>query len=77
MGTLDDAIKSRITWIAYYPPLDGLQTRNIWNLNMRLLEERNQGLEVDKEGIIKFAKEHYRASAAKDSAWNGRQIQNA
>ncbi|MCJ1391233.1 hypothetical protein MMC18_004095 [Xylographa bjoerkii] len=77
VGVLDDAIKSRITWIAYYPPLDQHQTKKIWKLNIKLLEERNKRLQVDKAGILKFAKEHFASSFARNSTWNGRQIQNA
>ena len=77
VGVLDDAIKSRITWIAYYPPLDEQQTKKIWRVNIKLLEERNKRLQVDKKGILKFAKEHFASSVAKGSTWNGRQIQNA
>ncbi|MCJ1385544.1 hypothetical protein MMC17_008667 [Xylographa soralifera] len=77
VGVLDDAIKSRITWIAYYPPLDEQQTKKIWKVNLKLLEERNKRLQVDKKGILKFAKEHFTSSFANNSMWNGRQIQNA
>jgi hypothetical protein len=77
VGVLDDAIKSRITWIAYYPPLDEQQTRKIWKVNIKLLEERNKCLQVDKKGILRFAKEHFTSSVDKGSTWNGRQIQNA
>jgi hypothetical protein len=77
VGVLDDAIKSRITWIAYYPPLDEQQTKKIWKVNIKLLEERNKRLQVDKKGILRFAKEHFTSSVDKGSTWNGRQIQNA
>ena len=77
VGVLDDAIKSRITWTAYYPPLDAQQTQKIWKINLRLLQERKKRLQVDKKGILKFAREHFRSGVAKDSTWNGRQIQNA
>jgi hypothetical protein len=77
VGVLDDAVKSRITWIAYYPPLDEQQTKKIWKVNIKLLEERNKRLQVDRKGILRFAKEHFTSSVAKDSTWNGRQIQNA
>ena len=76
VGVLDDAIKSRITWIAYYPPLDERQTRNIWKVNLRLLEERNTRLQVDKKAIMNFAREHF-TSSPREFIWNGRQIQNA
>ncbi|KAL9616246.1 MAG: hypothetical protein Q9160_008872 [Pyrenula sp. 1 TL-2023] len=77
VGVLDDAIKSRITWSAYYPLLDKQQTRKIWKVNIKLLEERNKRLQVDAKGILKFSKEHFISCADNGAAWNGRQIQNA
>ncbi|KAL9115248.1 MAG: hypothetical protein Q9227_001042 [Pyrenula ochraceoflavens] len=77
LGVLDDAIRSRITWIAYYPPLDKSQTLKIWKVNLKLIEERYKNLQIDRRGILKFAKEHFLARSADDPAWNGRQIQNA
>lgn len=73
---LDDAIKSRITWTLYYPPLDWKQTKGIWKANLKHLKERNQNLQVDGKGIMAFAKNHF-YSCSKDTQWNGRQIQNA
>ena len=77
VGVLDDAIKSRITWIAYYPPLDAQQTSKIWRVNIKLLEERKKDLQIDKKRILRFAKEHFASNAANGSTWNGRQIQNS
>ena len=77
MGTLDTAIKSRLTWIAYYPPLDIQQTRKIWKVNLKLLKERNRRLQIETDGILQFARDHYISSSRKYATWNGRQIQNA
>lgn len=77
VGVLDDAIKSRITWSAYYPLLDKQQTKKIWKANIKLLEVRNKRLQVDTKGIMKFAKEHFISCTDSSATWNGRQIQNA
>ncbi|KAK5078921.1 hypothetical protein LTR64_002660 [Lithohypha guttulata] len=77
VGVLDEAIKSRLTYTAYYPPLDEKQTQNIWKVNLRLLKERNKELDVDEKAILRFAKRHFRANVETSSTWNGRQIQNA
>lgn len=74
VGVLDDAIKSRLTWTAYYPPLDESQTIRIWKVNLRLLRERNANIEINTREILKFALKHFRET---DSTWNGRQIQTA
>lgn len=49
----------------------------IWKVNIKLLEARNPHLEIDKKGILRFAREHFKYSGTTDSTWNGRQIQNA
>lgn len=77
VGVLDDAIKSRLTWTAYYPVLDEQQTMRIWKVNLKLLRERNKNLGIDVKGILRFALDHFRRTSLTDSTWNGRQIQNA
>ena len=77
VGVLDDAVKSRITWTAYYPPLDEKQSIKIWKINLKHLKDRNEHLQIDREGILHFAKVHFKYSADTQTAWNGRQIQNA
>lgn len=77
VGVLDEAIKSRLTYTAYYPPLNAAQTRDIWKLNLRLLQERKPDLDIDDRAIMAFAKRHFEINQATNSTWNGRQIQNA
>lgn len=77
VGALDEAIKSRITWISYYPPLNWAQTREIWRTNIKRVEKGNKNLDVDKNGIMKYAKQHFKMSMAENAVWNGRRIQNA
>jgi hypothetical protein len=77
VGTLDEAIKSRITWISYYPPLNWAQTREIWKTNIKRVEKGNKNLDVDRKGIMKYAKQHFKNSVEENAVWNGRRIQNA
>lgn len=77
VGVLDDAIKSRLTWTEYYPPLDAIQTREIWKINLSLLQQKNEKLDVDEPGIMQFAKKIFSLSEKRKCKWNGRQIQNA
>lgn len=77
VGALDEAIKSRITWILYYPPLNWTQTREIWKTSIKRVESGNKNLDVDKNGIIRYAKHHFKASTLENTVWNGRRIQNA
>jgi hypothetical protein len=77
VGALDEAVKSRITWISYYPPLNWKQTREIWKANIKRVKKANKNLDVDENGIIKYAKNHYNESLTQGTVWNGRRIQNA
>ncbi|KAJ9616702.1 hypothetical protein H2200_000421 [Cladophialophora chaetospira] len=77
VGALDEAIKSRITWVSYYPPLNWEQTKRIWQTNIKRVEKGNKNLEVHRKSIMKFAERHFHASMAESAVWNGRRIQNA
>ena len=77
VGALDEAINSRITWILYYPPLNWAQTREIWKTSIKRVESGNQNLDVDKSGILRYAKHHFKTSMRESAVWNGRRIQNA
>lgn len=77
VGNLDSAVKSRITWSAYYPPLNLQQTKEIWKNNLNILKKRHPHLEVDRKSILKFAQEFFMANPDQDSNWNGRQIHSA
>lgn len=41
------------------------------------MEKANKNLDVDKNGIMKYAKQHFKTSIAENAVWNGRRIQNA
>lgn len=77
VGALDEAIKSRITWISYYPPLNWPQTKAIWKLNIKRVQDGDKNLDVDMPGITKWAKNNFRQNLAEKVVWNGRRIQNA
>lgn len=48
VGTLDEAFKSRIHVILYYPPLSKNQTEGIWRINIRKLKQ----IEEERHGIL-------------------------
>ncbi|KAI4216720.1 MAG: hypothetical protein L6R36_009333, partial [Xanthoria steineri] len=60
----------------YYPPLDGNTTIKIWKVNIAKSKTSEKKYEIDEDGIIEFAKNHFRNSG-EGGRWNGRQIRNA
>ena len=78
IGHFDEAFKSRIHVSLYYPPLDKKSTVKIWKMNLQRLVENKKYIDVDRDAILDYAKEHYkRISKGYGSTWNGRQIKNA
>lgn len=86
VGTIDEAFKSRIHMSLYYPPLDKVQTRDIFRLNIAKLREiegqRHEmtgepPLVINDAQIIDFAGKHFEENARSTGCWNGRQIRNA
>ena len=61
----------------YYPPLDWLQTYEIWAGHID--EANNSGILADKGELTSFANQIYSAQLKPGSGpvWNGRQIRNA
>jgi hypothetical protein len=49
----------------------------IWEVNLRLLKERNKHLKIERKAIMRFVEGHYKHSLENRTAWNGRQILNA
>lgn len=81
VGSFDEAVRSRIHCALYYPPLDKKQTLKVWEMNLDLLQARNEAegelkVKFDKEEIMKFARRHWR-KGEDEHRWNGRQIRNA
>lgn len=81
VGTIDDAFRSRIHLTLFYPQLDRSQTIQVWESNIRRVEEYNKyrakhGLPIMKyktEELLEFAGRRFDAKLR----WNGRQIRNA
>ena len=78
IGHFDEAFKSRIHVSLYYPPLNKKSTVKIWKMNLQRLVDKKNYLDVDRDIILDYAKEHYkRLSKGYGATWNGRQIKNA
>ncbi|KAI9146839.1 Secondary metabolism regulator LAE1 [Paramyrothecium foliicola] len=84
-GALDEAFKSRIHLILYYPPLDIHQTMDIWEMNIERLgkieKERRtdtdeRPMQINEREILRFAEDTFYKHKGK-FCWNGRQIRNA
>ena len=59
VGIIDPAFKSRIHVSLYYPPLNGATTIKIWRVNIKRIRSSEKDYEVDEDGIIEFAKNHF------------------
>ncbi|EMD00860.1 hypothetical protein BAUCODRAFT_187048 [Baudoinia panamericana UAMH 10762] len=79
IGTLDEALRSRIHLALYYPVLDKVQTEAIWKTNLgrwqrhKELQLENQGADIIAFGVSLW--DYY--IKRKRVPWNGRQIRNA
>ncbi|CAG8980864.1 hypothetical protein HYALB_00013057 [Hymenoscyphus albidus] len=72
VGTLDDAILSRVHVQLFYPDLDNEQRLTIWNNFIKKLEIEKPSMQV------KYAvKEYLRSKEMQDFEMNGREIRNA
>ncbi|KAL8406305.1 hypothetical protein RB596_004956 [Gaeumannomyces avenae] len=87
IGDFDEAFASRIHISLYYPQLDLESTREIFELNLDMIESRLQenrssnylkgDIRIDRDEILQFAREYFENPAHKNAKWNGRQIRNA
>lgn len=86
VGSIDEAFKSRLHMMLYYPPLGRAQTIAIFKANIAKLKdiERQRQLVVDtpplsinEDSIMRFAERHYDHGLPDGGRWNGRQIKNA
>lgn len=59
VGIFDPAFKSRIHISLYYPPLDAPTTIKIWRVNIARLKSSEKTYEIDEDGVIAFAKDHF------------------
>ncbi|KAK5988009.1 hypothetical protein PT974_12145 [Cladobotryum mycophilum] len=84
VGIIDEAFKSRIHMSLYYPPLNSRQYRQIFELNIKRIEEIETFNEkhgehrvvADANSILIWSESHY-AETHEVGRWNGRQIKNA
>ncbi|KLU90054.1 hypothetical protein MAPG_09019 [Magnaporthiopsis poae ATCC 64411] len=89
IGDFDEAFASRIHISLYYPQLDLDSTREIFELNLDMIESRLQDnsnssnnqlkgdIRIDRNEILQYAKDYFENPAHKNAKWNGRQIRNA
>lgn len=78
IGDFDEAFTSRIHMSLYYPELNGAKTVEVFNINLKMIQERfvlrGRTIEIDF-GITSFALQHFQNHPK--ARWNGRQIRNA
>ncbi|KAK3955237.1 hypothetical protein QBC32DRAFT_205952 [Pseudoneurospora amorphoporcata] len=86
VGSIDEAFKSRLHMMLYYPPLDRPQTIAIFKANiakLKAIERQRQlvvdtpTLRIDEDSILRFAERHCDNGLPDGGRWNGRQIKNA
>ncbi|KAJ3544217.1 hypothetical protein NM208_g3182 [Fusarium decemcellulare] len=86
VGTLDEAFKSRIHMSLYYPPLNSIQVKLIFEMNLKKLAETEREryevtgepeLDINESAITNFVDAHLDKTKAPGGWWNGRQIRNA
>ncbi|KAK7959415.1 uncharacterized protein PG986_004269 [Apiospora aurea] len=77
VGDFDEAFTSRIHISLYYPELNCDKTIKVFNINIKMIEERfrDKGRNTVIDDIKAFAEAHY--SANEEARWKGRQIRNA
>ncbi|KAK3401470.1 hypothetical protein B0T20DRAFT_389424 [Sordaria brevicollis] len=86
VGSIDDAFKSRLHMMLYYPPLGRAQTIAIFKANIAKLKEIEKQkqlvvdtppLQINEDSVLRFAERHYDNGLPEGERWNGRQIKNA
>lgn len=78
VGEFDEAFRSRIHMSLYYPKLDEISTKEIWEKNLQHIKKSGRDIEIEEDKIRRFANKHWQENKYKPSRrWNGRQIKNA
>lgn len=79
LGDFDEAFSSRIHVSLHYPPLSLKSTKNIFQLNLKLIqrrfEDKGRKIDIEEDAILKYATDYWKNN--KKMRWNGRQIRNA
>ncbi|KAK2785929.1 hypothetical protein FQN52_008196 [Onygenales sp. PD_12] len=78
VGEFDEAFRSRIHISLYYPKLDEISTKEVWEKNVRHVENSRLDIDIEADKVLRFADKHWQENKYKPSRrWNGRQIKNA
>ncbi|OJD18719.1 hypothetical protein AJ78_01256 [Emergomyces pasteurianus Ep9510] len=78
VGEFDEAFRSRIHMSLYYPKLDEVSTKEIWEKNLQHIKKNGPDIDIEEDKIRRFANKHWQENKYKPSRrWNGRQIKNA
>ncbi|OJD25473.1 hypothetical protein ACJ73_03157 [Blastomyces percursus] len=78
VGEFDEAFRSRIHMSLYYPKLDEISTKEIWEKNLQHIIKSGRDIDIEADKIRRFANKHWQENKYKPSRrWNGRQIKNA
>ena len=80
VGVFDEAFKSRIHMTLYYPPLDKMKTKKIWETHISRAKDAGIIAEdPDCRELLSYAEEIFnlQRSPQNGPVWNGRQIRNA
>ncbi|KAH8822018.1 hypothetical protein F5884DRAFT_769723 [Xylogone sp. PMI_703] len=78
VGEFDEAFRSRIHISLYYPKLDRLSTKQIWERNITRIKNSGLDIDIEEAKIRKFYERHWQENIDNLSRrWNGRQIKNA
>ncbi|KAF2084164.1 P-loop containing nucleoside triphosphate hydrolase protein, partial [Saccharata proteae CBS 121410] len=87
VGVIDEAFRSRIQIQLYYPNLDKASTLRIWENSLKMIQRKNENLEVkigfNRKEILDYSAQHFDENKLEGSnersitSWNGRQIRNA
>ncbi|KAG9228841.1 hypothetical protein BJ875DRAFT_476478 [Amylocarpus encephaloides] len=78
VGEFDEAFRSRIHISLYYPKLDRLSTKNVWENNIARVKNGDLDIDIEEGKIRRFYERHWEENIPYPSrAWNGRQIKNA
>ncbi|KLJ12759.1 hypothetical protein EMPG_12241 [Blastomyces silverae] len=78
VGEFDEAFRSRIHMSLYYPKLDEISTKEIWEKNLQHIIKSGRDIDIEEDKIRRFANKHWQENKYKPSRrWNGRQIKNA
>ncbi|EEH47986.1 uncharacterized protein PADG_04070 [Paracoccidioides brasiliensis Pb18] len=78
VGEFDEAFRSRIHMSLYYPKLDEISTKEIWEKNIQHIKKSGGDIDIEEDKLRRFANKHWQDNKYKPSRrWNGRQIKNA